>query len=115
MQPDFFATATPEPRKLARRGAPTTSKAAAASVPHFATAHHAAIVRAMQEHGANGLTAHEIAARCRLEAHAVGKRMHELEKGRIVAVSRNEDGNDKTRPSPSGRQARVWVLLKVPS
>lgn len=111
MQPDLF-TAAPEPHKLARRGAPTTSRLAAMDVPRFATKHHAAIVQAMRDHGARGLTVHEIAAFCRLDAHAIGKRCGELERASILQVLKNADGSDATRPTPSGRSARVWVLVK---
>ena len=115
LQPDLF-TAAPEPHTLARRGAPTTSKLAALAVPQFATQHHAAIVQVLKDHGARGLTVHEIAAFCRLDAHAIGKRMNELEAGKIVEVLRVRDRSqilcDVTRKTPSGRSARVWVLVK---
>lgn len=112
MQPDLFAVAAPEPRTLARRGAPTTSKLAALEVPNFAGEHHAVIVQALKDHGARGLTVHEIAAYCRLDAHQLGRRMNELEKGRVVEVLKNPDGSEATRPTPAGRKARVWVLIK---
>jgi predicted ArsR family transcriptional regulator len=109
-QIDLFA-AVPEPRKLARRGAPTTSKLAAMTVANFATAHHAAIVQALKEHGARGLTVHEIAAFCRLDAHAIGKRMNELQAGQVIETRVGPGGWDLlTRKSPSGRAARVWFL-----
>ena len=113
MQPDLFAVAPPEPRTLARRGAPTTSKLAALEVPNFAGEHHAVIVQALKDHGARGLTVHEIAAYCRLDAHAIGKRVGELERGQVLEVLKNADGSDVTRPTPSGRSARVWVLKKA--
>jgi transcription initiation factor IIE alpha subunit len=120
MQADLFAapafTDPPEPRKLARRGAPSTSKLAALEVPNFAGEHHAVILQALKDHGARGLTVHEIAAYCRLDAHAIGKRMNELRAGNIVEVMRERDRSmilcDVTRKTPSGRQARVWVLKK---
>jgi predicted ArsR family transcriptional regulator len=60
------------------------------------------------------MTVHEIASLCRLDAHAVGKRMAELERDGDVEVARDLMG-DVTRPSPSGRLARVWrrVALHV--
>jgi predicted ArsR family transcriptional regulator len=115
MQPDLF-NAAPQPHKLARRGAPTTSKLAALEVPRFATQHHAAIVQVLKDHGARGLTVHEIATYCRLDAHAIGNRMNELERAKIVEVHIVPDGDSPdgytvlTRPSPTGRAARVWFL-----
>jgi hypothetical protein len=109
MQPDLF-NAAPQPHKLARRGAPATSKLAALAVPNFATHHHAAIVQVLQDHGARGLTVHEIAAFCRLDAHAIGKRTNELERGQVIEVLKNPDGSDATRQTPAGRAARVWVM-----
>lgn len=117
LQPDLFGAqraTVPEPRKLARTSNPTTSKLAATSVVHFAGEHHAAIVQVLRERGAHGLTVHEIATFCRLDAHAIGKRMAELEAEKIVEVVRQRDANmilrDVTRKTPSGRQARVWKL-----
>lgn len=103
LQPDLF-TAAPEPHKLARRGAPATSRLAALDVPRFATKHHAAIVQVLKDHGARGLTVHEIATYCRLDAHAIGKRMNELEAGKVVETLKNADGSDATRPTPRGRR-----------
>lgn len=54
-----------------------------------------------------GMTVHEIASLCRLDAHAVGKRMSELETADEVEVAHDLMG-EMTRPSPSGRLARVW-------
>ena len=113
-QPDLFnpfLAAAMEPRKLARRGAPTTSKLAALTVPNFAGQHHAVIVQALKDHGGAGLTVHEAAGYCRLTAHEIGKRMHELEAGRVIETRTAPDSDAVlTRPSPSGRQARVWFL-----
>jgi hypothetical protein len=118
-QIDLFA-AVPEPRKLSRRGGPTTSKLAALTVANFATAHHAVIVQVLKDHGARGLTVHEIATFCRLDAHAIGKRMDELRAGhvietRIAPVDGVPGGRRTiTRKTPSGRGARVWFLTGAP-
>lgn len=111
MQHDLFATAAREPHKLARRAGPATSKLAANSVRSFATAHHAAIFEAMKAHaGTRGLTVHEIAAFCQLDAHRISRRMDELRVAKVLEVKRDAEGNELRRPSPSGRAARVWAL-----
>lgn len=128
LQPDLFggkpvdmrrlADAAPELRTRARRDNPATSKAAAAALPCFATDHHGVIFATMREHGAGGLTVHEVAVYCRLDAHAIGKRMGELEKAGIVETRVIADGDApdgytvQTRKTPSGRAARVWFLTE---
>ncbi|MGL4325825.1 MAG: MarR family transcriptional regulator [Beijerinckiaceae bacterium] len=110
MQNDLF-----NPRTLARRHDPETSKEAAKTVREFAGGHHAQILDALAKHP-DGLTAHEIAAFCQIDAHQVGKRINELEKaGRIeniiIADGDSPDGYTVlTRATPGGRQARVWRL-----
>jgi len=102
--------ATVEPIKLARRSNPNTSHQAARRVSEFARKHHAQILGVLSQHPA-GLTVHEIAGMCRLDAHAVGKRMGELEKAGAAYVAQDVmTGEDMTRISPTGRQARVWCL-----
>jgi len=114
-QPDLSPLAL-EVRKLARRDAPQTSKLAARTVKQFAAQQHATIVQVLRDHGAGGLTVHEIAVYCRLDAHAIGKRIGELEAAKIVETSIVPDGDSPdgytvmTRRTPSGRSARVWFL-----
>ena len=100
------ATTIDEPRKLARRTDPAASHAAAARVGEFAKKHRELILQVLTLHPA-GMTVHEIASLCRLDAHAVGKRMAELEREGEVEVACDLMG-EVTRPSPSGRPARVW-------
>jgi predicted ArsR family transcriptional regulator len=75
------------------------------------------IMAALRKQGRRGATVHEIAALCRLDAHAVGKRMAELERAKLARVMRKRaddgmPGDEVTRASPSGRQARVWELVQ---
>lgn len=98
-----------EAHTLARTENPETSHAAARTVRQFAADHHDRIVAVLRQHPA-GLTVHEIAAFCSLDAHAIGKRMNELERADRAAVVINLFG-EVTRTSPSGRQARVWRAI----
>lgn len=98
-----------EPHTLARRHDPDTSKAAALLVKEFAADQHSIILKVLREHGP--CTAHEIATYCRLEAHAVGKRLGELESAGRIRVVLDGSGKAMTRATPSGRQARVWFAL----
>ena len=113
--PAARAQAAPPARRLARRENPPTSHAAAEQVPAFASEHRDTILRVMRSHGGRGLTVHEMAAYCRLEAHAIGKRVAELERGGQMRVGTAADGRTAlTRASPAGRQARVWLLQSAP-
>ena len=96
------------PRRLARRTNPATSHAAAARVTDFSAGDYALILRSLREFGPS--TYHEIAARYGMEAHKLGRRMNELETAGLIAVVKAY-GKDMTRLSPSGRPARVWVLV----
>lgn len=96
--PAARAQAAPPARRLARRENPPTSHAAAEQAPAFASEHHDTILRVMRSHGGRGLTVHEMAAYCRLEAHAIGKRVAELERGGADA---RRHGRGRThRPDP---------------
>lgn len=94
------------PHTLARRGGPTTSQKSAQRVAEFAKHHRAQILQVLTLHPL-GLTVHEIAAYCRLDAHAVGKRMSELEGADEIEVAHDLMG-EMSRPTPSGRPSRVW-------
>lgn len=97
-----------DPRFLARMNNPSTSKEAAARVREFGGEHHALILRVLGENP-QGMTVHEIAAYCRLTAHEIGKRIAELGRAEKIAPVLKSDGTGTlTRPTPSGRQARVW-------
>lgn len=104
-----MSEATIDPRTLARRTDPGTSHSAAARVREFAKQHRDQIMGVLKQHSV-GLTVHEIASLCRLDAHAIGKRMAELERDGEVEVVRDVFG-EVTRPSPSGRAARVWRVV----
>lgn len=105
-QTDLFAADT-----HARRDNPTTSHQAAERVRDFAAEHHETIRRVLKLRGTNGLTVHEIAAFCALDAHAIGKRMAELEAaGEVETRVVPGTGAVQTRKTPSGRAARVWFL-----
>ena len=109
---DLFGAATAAHRK-ARRTNPTTSKLAAQRVPEVAASHHPQILAALKRAGRRGMTVYEIAALCRIGAHAVGKRMSELDQLGHAEVLTGEDGQAATRTTPSGRSARVWVMKQI--
>lgn len=98
-----------EPHTLARKNNPATSHASAARVSVFAAGQHDTILSVLRDRGP--ATAHEIAAYCALDAHQIGKRCGELEKARRIAVVIDGWGDELTRATPSGRQARVWYAL----
>lgn len=99
-----------DPRYLARNSDPETSKAAARRVREFAAGHHALILEVLGQHP-DGLTVHEVAAFCKLTAHEVGKRISELDRAEKIDPVLKADGTGTlTRPSPTGRHARVWTL-----
>lgn len=92
--------------RLARSTDPETSKIAARRVGEFNADHKERILEALTKY--EGLNIHEIARMTGIDAHAVGKRMSELEALGDVEVATDPDGKDLTRPGPSGRPARVW-------
>lgn len=100
-----------EPRKLARRNDPGTSKGAAERVREFGQAQRALIVSVLKRFP-GGLTVHEIAVSCRLDAHSIGKRCGEIEDAGQIEVVLKDDGEPLTRATPSGRQARVWRAVR---
>lgn len=101
--------ATISPRYLARIGDPDTSHQSAAQVAAFRAQHHQQILQVLTLHP-GGLTVYEIASLCNLDAHAVGKRMKELQGTGEVEVVTDLTG-EVTRMTPSKRQARVWRRL----
>jgi predicted ArsR family transcriptional regulator len=93
-------------RTLARKTDAATSHAAADRVHEFARSHQELILTALRDFGPS--TYHEAAARCGIEPHAAGKRFNELERAGLIRVVVDGMGDELTRPSPSGRKARVW-------
>jgi hypothetical protein len=84
-QPSMFEIeGAPDPKALARSDNPQTSKDAAAQARALIVAHHAVILDALRRHvdGVKtlGLSVYDIAGYTRVDAHAIGKRMNELEK-----------------------------------
>ena len=75
----------------------------------FSAGHYDTILQVLRDRGP--LTAHEIAAFCPLDYHQTGRRCGELETARLVAVVVDAAGDELTRATPSGRQARVWYAL----
>lgn len=102
MNRPHYITPTPEevfPLFAARQKDPPTSHAAAAEAIDLAREHRARILDALAR-GPGG--ASQIAARCGLNAHQIGKRLSELSRaGKILLTGR-------TVPSASGRGEREW-------
>lgn len=92
-----------EPHTLARRNDPITSKVAANRVREFGATHHAKIIEAMVEIG-RPAGAEQIAARSRIDAYQVRKRMPELARaGHVEAL-------EEMRTTTTGRLERLWRL-----
>lgn len=97
-----------DPRVLARRENPETSKAAARACQSTRDGHHEFILRILS-HVPAGLTADEIADRSGwMTRHQVGRRLHEL-----VAECRVRTTGE-TRPTPSGRAAQCYAITDPP-
>lgn len=102
LQPDLFFCSgeTRAAMSLARRTDPDTSHDAASRVSEFQSSHQHRVLAAIQDLGE--ATVDEIARKCGIPAHAVGKRIPELERlGQIVATGAE-------RPGDSGRLQRIW-------
>jgi len=113
LDPDSHTLDLFDPRLLARSRDPDTSHAAAARVREFGDHHHALILKVLRDYP-RGLTVHEIAAHCRLTAHAVGKRIAELARAEAIdPVLKPDRTGTLTRRSPSGRPARVWRIRRT--
>lgn len=87
----------------------TASEAAALRVAEFSGTHAARILDALRQRGK--LTVDGIARATRIPAHAVGKRLSELERNGLARPAR-QDGEAalETQPGRSGRQQRVWEI-----
>jgi len=96
-QPNLF-----DAKKLARRTDPDTSHAAARSSQQLRGAHHRTILSVLAQ--VRDANADEIAARCSLSRHQIGRRLGELWVAKMVVKS------GATRPSASGRSAECYRL-----
>lgn len=83
----------------------TTSIAAAVSIRPRLAPIQAVILAFLRERGMSGATYSEIMEGCELKAPTVCGRMVELVEARLVKVLPNT-----TRSTPSGRQARVYIV-----
>lgn len=93
MQDDLFARA--------RNDDPVTSHLAADMVVQFASDHQRLITNWLKANEAGG-TIYEIAGGTGIDHIAVARRMKELE------TLGHADRSDLTRPTPTGRKAKVW-------
>lgn len=93
--------------RRARADDPVTSKVAAREARGLASEHRAKILGALAD---ADLTAGEIAERCGLTSLQVSRRMAELRDQVEVRAVEIEPGVPVTRPTPSGRPARVWRI-----
>lgn len=92
--------------KLARTENPETSKAAARSCRELRGEHHALILDALADGNAN---ADELAPRCGLTRHQIGRRLGELENAGLVRKT------GAARPSASGRMANCYEACDSPA
>lgn len=88
------------PEHAARRTDPATSHAAADQARELAADHHGRILAALREHGPAGKSA--IADRIGLDGHQVGKRMAEMQRAGLIALT------GRTVQSAAGRGEREW-------
>ena len=86
--------------QLARKSDPATSHLAAERVREFAPTHVESILHVLWKYGP--LTVDQIAKLAWLDKQAVNKRLPELQRNGLAAPT------GETRPSDSGRLARVW-------
>ncbi|MCA0188850.1 MAG: hypothetical protein LCH90_23185 [Proteobacteria bacterium] len=97
------------PHLLARKTDPDTSKFAAASVNEFSRVHRNMILDALRKFGP--MTVDQIASRTPLMSQQINKRTVELKRDGHIRVKKDEQGNDVTRDSLSGRPERVWEAV----
>lgn len=83
---------------------PTTSKAAAESIRPHMTYQQNKVIEALRASPA-GFIYTEIAAKAEMREASVCGRIHELVASNLVMVAEN------TRPTDSGRQAKVYLLV----
>ena len=88
---------------LARRSDPATSHAAAASARELQLHHHDLIVGVLKRSGSLGKDG--VSARCDLTGHACGKRLSELERMGLIALTGRQVF------STAGRLEREWVAV----
>lgn len=106
-QGELFAGHTAKyPNGPGARSIPTSIAAADSIRPRLAPI-QATILAFLGERGMSGATYSEIMEGCDLKAPTVCGRMVELVEARLVKVLPNT-----TRPTPSGRQARVYVVVE---
>jgi hypothetical protein len=100
-QQSLFDQPPKEPRPP-HSGGPTSQAAAEAILPNAATLRHRVLCY-IAEQGGKGATDAEIQAALSMAGNTERPRRQELEKVKLIRDS------GKTRPTPSGRQAVVWV------
>lgn len=88
---------------VARRSDPATSHAAAAQAVDLSRRHRAVIVECLKRHGALGKDG--IAARTRIDAVAVCRRLSELQREGLIRPT------GRTVPSTAGRAEREWEAV----
>lgn len=117
-QPSMFGesdlTETPDPKTLARRADPNTSKKAAQQTGQFIGDHYAVILQAMAQlakpAGAEQMSATLLRGGVKLDPYQIRKRLPELEARGSVRVHM-DGGVAAERSTSSGRSERLWELV----
>ena len=90
--------------KLARAENPATSKAAAKASRDLRSEHHRIVLAVLDS--VTDANADEIAARCDLDRHQIGRRLNELERVGYVRLT------GITRPTATGRMAQCYAAVR---
>jgi len=90
-------------------GKTDTSAEAAASIEAVTARLQRAVLLAIRERGALGLTSHELAVRLGLERASVQPRTSELREMGLIRDS------GQRRRNPNGKRAIAWVAKEVPN
>lgn len=101
-----LADAAWDPHTKARTTDPQTSKDAASSAGGVASEHRRTIMALVRSNPGRDWTADELAERCELDRHQIGRRLNELERGLLLERS------GATRPTPNGRAAACYRLRR---
>lgn len=104
-----------DPKALARRDDPVTSKKAASNVAKFSGKHQEMILQAMKDRGvamgAEQISAALLRGGVKIDAYQVRKRLPEMKDKGLVKLASGADDGDHLRRTSSGQAERLWEVV----
>ena len=106
--PNLFTLRKPDPKKMAKRDSPISSKRSAEIAADHARGQYVEIRKALVQAAPGGLDLHEIAEATGIQNNTVSARLAEMQKLDMAWLRYDQNFNPIIKKTKNGGVARVW-------